>query len=143
MLLPAFMFDAVSTMGAHIRQGKLDALAVTGARRTSLLPDVPSILELGYRKLVANAWAVVLAPAGTPEAAIRKLSAELAIVLRNPELQADQHRLVLGLRRRLVLLAYGRGVSSVTDYRGKVDARALHAGNIWRSTICKMPPWRK
>lgn len=84
----SFMFDAVSAMGPHIRQGKLNALAVTGARRSPLLPDVPSILELGYPNLVANAWAVVLAPAGTPAAVIQKLSTELAAVLRNPQLQS-------------------------------------------------------
>ena len=83
----SFMFDAVSAMGPHIRQGKLNALAVTGANRSPQLKDVPSIVESGYPKLVANAWAGLLAPAGTPKAVIQKLSTELAAVLRNPELQ--------------------------------------------------------
>ncbi|WP_198972959.1 Bug family tripartite tricarboxylate transporter substrate binding protein [Xylophilus sp. ASV27] len=83
-----FMFDAISAMGPHIRQGKLTALAVTGQERSPLLPDVPSLKELGYPDLVAYAWAGVLAPARTPSAVVRKLAAEIATVMKGAELRA-------------------------------------------------------
>ena len=83
-----FMFDAISAMGAQIRQGKLAALAVTGQSRSPQLPDVPSMSELGHRDLVSYAWAGVMAPARTPAPVVQKLSAELAQVLQGPELRA-------------------------------------------------------
>ncbi len=83
----SFMFDAISAMGPHIRQGKLRALAVTGSARSPLLPEVPTIAELGYPQLVSYAWAGVLAPAQTPEPIRQKLAAEIAAVLRMPALR--------------------------------------------------------
>lgn len=82
-----FMFDAISAMGGQIRQGRLKALAVTGAARSPLLPDVPTLKELGQPALEAYAWAGVLAPAQTPAPIVQKLSAELAKVLESPELR--------------------------------------------------------
>ncbi|GAA5233004.1 Bug family tripartite tricarboxylate transporter substrate binding protein [Verticiella sediminum] len=83
-----FMFDAISAMGPLIRAGKLNALAVTSAERSPLLPEVPSIEELGHPDLVSYAWAGVLAPKGTPPAIVERLAGELATVLRDPALQA-------------------------------------------------------
>ena len=83
-----FMFDAISAMGAQIRQGKLAALAVTGQARSPQLPDVPSMSELGHPELVSYAWAGVMAPARTPAPVVQKLSAELAQVLQGAELRA-------------------------------------------------------
>jgi len=83
-----FMFDAVSAMGPQIRQGRLKALAVTGKERSPLLPQVPSMQELGHPELVAYAWAGVLAPRGTPAAIVDRLASELAAVLADPQLRA-------------------------------------------------------
>ncbi|MNK91482.1 Tripartite tricarboxylate transporter family receptor [compost metagenome] len=82
-----FMFDAISAMGPHIRQGKLTALAVTGQERSPLLPLVPSLKELGHPELTAYAWAGVMAPAQTPAAIVDRLSSELAAVLKGAELR--------------------------------------------------------
>ncbi|CAN5381823.1 tripartite tricarboxylate transporter substrate binding protein [soil metagenome] len=82
-----FMFDAVSAIGAQIRAGKLDALAVTGATPSAQLPGVPTLAELGYPQLVSYAWAGLLAPARTPEAIRERLSTEIAEVLKAPELK--------------------------------------------------------
>lgn len=81
-----FMFDAISAMGPHIKSGKLTALAATGANRSPLLPDVPSIREAGYPDMVAYAWAGVLAPAKTPQVIVDKLAATVHEVLKDPEL---------------------------------------------------------
>jgi tripartite-type tricarboxylate transporter receptor subunit TctC len=83
-----FMFDAISAMGPHIRQGRLAALAVTGHERSPLLPEVPSLKELGHPELATYAWAGVLAPARTPGAIIDKLAAEIAAVMKGDELRA-------------------------------------------------------
>ncbi|MDA7416386.1 tripartite tricarboxylate transporter substrate binding protein [Xenophilus arseniciresistens] len=82
-----FMFDAISAMGPHIRQGRLAALAVTGQDRSPLLPEVPSLTELGHPELVTYAWAGVLAPARTPPAIVRKLADEFAQVMKGDELR--------------------------------------------------------
>ena len=81
-----FMFDAVSAMGTHIKNGKLTALAVTGEGRSPLLPDVPSMKEAGYPDMVAYAWAGMLAPAKTPKAIVDRLASVAAEVLKDPEL---------------------------------------------------------
>lgn len=83
----SFMFDAVSAMGPHLKQGKLSALAVTGSTRSPQLPGVPTIEELGYPQLVSYAWAGVLAPAHTPDAILQRLASEIAAVLKAPELK--------------------------------------------------------
>ena len=82
-----FMFDAISAMGAQIRQGKLAALAVTGQARSPQLPGVPSMGELGHPELVSYAWAGVMAPARTPAPVVQRLSAELAQVLQGAQLR--------------------------------------------------------
>src|SRR5690606_25861755 len=56
--------------------GKLRALAVTTAERVPQLPDVPTLTELGYEGVVMSSWYLVLAPAGTPEPIVERLSAE-------------------------------------------------------------------
>lgn len=81
-----FMFDAVSAMGTHIKNGKLTAVAVTGENRSPLLPAVPSMREAGYPDMVAYAWAGLLAPAKTPRPILDKLANVAAEVLKDPEL---------------------------------------------------------
>ncbi|MET4578942.1 Bug family tripartite tricarboxylate transporter substrate binding protein [Ottowia thiooxydans] len=83
-----YMFDAVSAMGAHIKSGRLTALAVTGGSRSPLLPEAPSVREAGYPDMVAYAWSGLLAPAKTPKAIVDKLAATISEVLKDPELVA-------------------------------------------------------
>lgn len=83
----SFMFDAVAAVGAHFKSGRLTPLAVTGEHRSPLLPNVPTLKELGY-DIVASAWAALLAPARTPAPIVERLAAEASQVLRDPELRA-------------------------------------------------------
>ena len=72
------MFATLPSAVALIESGKVRALAVTGARRSSALPDVPTARESGLPALVVTTWNGVLAPAGTPAAIVDRLHQALA-----------------------------------------------------------------
>lgn len=69
-----------------VRGGKIKPLAVSGKQRSSAMPSVPTMAEAGYPQLDSGAWMGLLAPAGTPAAVIGRLNAEVAKVLKDPEL---------------------------------------------------------
>ncbi len=69
----------------HIQAGRLRALAVTSAKRSSALPDVPSMSEAGFRGQEADTLQGVLVPAGTSKAIVTKLHADIAKVLSQPD----------------------------------------------------------
>ena len=71
----------------HIRSGRLKVLAVTSAKRSSALPDVPTVAELGFPGYEVGAWYGVLAPARTPPAIVSQLSAELAKTVAQPDVR--------------------------------------------------------
>ena len=77
------MFASISAPLPHIRSGKLRALAFAGPRRSRLLPDVPTFLELGYPDFQSGAWFGIVAPAGTPPAVIRRLAGDMAGIVRD------------------------------------------------------------
>ena len=76
------MFSSVVAITPQIKAGKLRALAVTTAKRSALLPDVPTLAELGLTGYEAGSWYGLLVPAGTPEAIVRRLNAESVKALR-------------------------------------------------------------
>jgi tripartite-type tricarboxylate transporter receptor subunit TctC len=79
------MFDNLPSSLALIKGGKLRALAVTSAQRSSALPDVPTVAEAGVPGFEASSWFGLLAPAGTPPEVIAKLNGEVARWLATPE----------------------------------------------------------
>ncbi|SAI65844.1 putattive exported protein [Bordetella ansorpii] len=79
----SLMFDSISTSLPQVKSGKLKALAVTGQKRSPLLPDTPTVAET-VPGFVVNGWYGVLAPAGTPQDVIQKLSADIAAVAGKP-----------------------------------------------------------
>ena len=81
------LFAAMPTVPGHIRDGKLRAIAVTTPKRFRGLPEVPTIAELGYPGYDFSSWFGVLAPAGTPRAAIDRLHAEIVKALKDPSVQ--------------------------------------------------------
>jgi tripartite-type tricarboxylate transporter receptor subunit TctC len=78
-------FDTITPVLPHIKAGKLRALAVTTARRSSALPDVPSLAEAGLPGFDIGTWFGVLAPAGTPKEIVSRLSDEMMKIIRSPE----------------------------------------------------------
>jgi tripartite-type tricarboxylate transporter receptor subunit TctC len=81
------MFDTTPTALPHIRDGRVRALAVTSARRDPALPDVPTIGETlpGYEAL---GWYGILAPTGTPAAAVERMNREVNALLARPDFRA-------------------------------------------------------
>jgi tripartite-type tricarboxylate transporter receptor subunit TctC len=77
------MFSAASTV-PQIQAGKLRGLAVTGKKRSPLLPELPTIGEF-YPGYELSTWIAIFAPAGTPDAAVTRLRSELAKVLSMPD----------------------------------------------------------
>jgi tripartite-type tricarboxylate transporter receptor subunit TctC len=79
------VIGAINSLLPHIRTGRLHVLAMAGARRTSLLPGVPTIGEAALPGFALDNWGGMLAPAGTPPAIIERLNAEIVAALRAPE----------------------------------------------------------
>src|SRR5436190_210544 len=79
------MFDAVPTMTEHIRAGKVKALGTTGATRSAVMPDVPTIAEAGVPGYEATIWLGLMAPKNTPAAIVARLNAEVAKIVGNAE----------------------------------------------------------
>jgi tripartite-type tricarboxylate transporter receptor subunit TctC len=82
------LFGDGPTVIAQIRAGKIRAIAATSHNRSEIFPDVPTFLEQGFADTVADQWAGVLAPAGTPAAIVGKLNAAIGAVMREPEVRA-------------------------------------------------------
>ena len=79
------MFDSITSARPHIQSGKLLALGVTSARRSSALPNVPTIAEAGVPGYEVSPWFAVFAPAGTPADVVAKLNQSLITAMRQPE----------------------------------------------------------
>jgi tripartite-type tricarboxylate transporter receptor subunit TctC len=80
-------FAGVPNALAQVPSGRLRALAVTTAKRVPQLPDVPTMQEAGVPGYAASVWLALLAPAGTPPEIVNKLNAEIAKVMKDPELR--------------------------------------------------------
>jgi tripartite-type tricarboxylate transporter receptor subunit TctC len=78
-------FDTITPVLQHIKGGKLRALAVTTAKRSSVLPDVPTLDEAGLKGFDLGTWFGVLAPAATPKELVVRLNAEMVKIIRSPE----------------------------------------------------------
>ena len=81
----AMSFDTITPVLQHIKGGKLRPLAVTTAKRSSVLPDVPTLQEAGLKDFDIGTWFGVLAPAATPKDVVARLSAEMAKIVASPD----------------------------------------------------------
>ncbi|WP_418314717.1 Bug family tripartite tricarboxylate transporter substrate binding protein [Piscinibacter sakaiensis] len=81
------MFASVLEFSGHVKAGKLKALAISSKQRVAALPDVPTLEEAGVKGAESGSWLGLLAPAGTPQAVVDKVSTDLQQVLAMPEVQ--------------------------------------------------------
>ena len=88
-------FDAVTTMTENVKAGQVRALGTTALKRSTVLPDVPTISEAGVKGYEATIWLGIMAPAGTPAAVVAKLNAELNKVIASPAIR--ERWLALGI----------------------------------------------
>ena len=79
------MFDQVSTSGPQVKGGKVRALGVTTISRTAVLPDVPSLHELGLTNFEDVTWNGIVAPAATPKEILNRLHGAIAKIMSNEE----------------------------------------------------------
>jgi tripartite-type tricarboxylate transporter receptor subunit TctC len=79
------MFDQVSTSGPQVKGGKVRALGVTTIARTAVLPDVPSLHELGLTNFEDVTWNGIVAPAATPKEILNRLHGAIAKIMSNEE----------------------------------------------------------
>jgi tripartite-type tricarboxylate transporter receptor subunit TctC len=82
-----FLMDSIVSAQSHIREGRVRALAVTGAQRSASLPQVPTFAELGVPGMAFSNWFGFFAPAGTPGEIVDRLNRELNAIVRSPEVQ--------------------------------------------------------
>ena len=83
--LDAVMVPLVS-LAPHIKSGKLRGIAVSSAVRVPILPELPTFAESGYPQVQSDTWYAVFAPAGTPEAVVRRLHDATVQVLAQQDL---------------------------------------------------------
>ena len=81
------MFDAISTIVAQVRAGKLKALGTTGKSRSSVTPDIPTVAEAGVPDYEATIWLGLMAAAATPKPILERLSAEVKKVIHAPDVK--------------------------------------------------------
>lgn len=83
----ALGFTTAPGVAAHVRNGTLRLLATCGEKRAIAFPDTPTMIEAGLPKVVVTGWSALVAPAGTPQEIIQKVSRDSARHLMSPELR--------------------------------------------------------
>jgi len=81
------MFDAITTMAPNVRAGQVRALGTSATKRSSVLPDVPTIAEAGVPGYEATIWLGIMAPKGTPQPIVDKLNAEINKAINRPDVK--------------------------------------------------------
>jgi tripartite-type tricarboxylate transporter receptor subunit TctC len=80
------MFNAVPELFPFAKGGKLRIIAVLTEKRHPFMPDVPTMIEQGYKEFVMGNWTGIVAPAKTPKPVLNKLAAEITRIIRSPEI---------------------------------------------------------
>ena len=117
------MADTIGAQQENIKSGKLRALAVLDSRRSSLLPDVPTMQEAGIAGYEAVGWTSLVAPKGTPEAVVYKLNQQVEKVLAMPE-----------VRQKLVNLGFEPAYGSSTALARTIASEYAKWGDVVRTS---------
>jgi len=81
-------FDNVLSSVPHVKAGRLRAFAVSGAKRTPAMPDVPTVAEAALPGFDVTVWQGILVPAGTPREIVARLHSEIVSALQKPDVQS-------------------------------------------------------
>jgi len=84
--VPMYFGNMASAL-PHVKNGKLKALAVTGAKRSSAAPELPTIAESGLPGYQVYEWNAIFAPAGTPPAIVNRVQSEIAKAVKVPDVR--------------------------------------------------------
>jgi tripartite-type tricarboxylate transporter receptor subunit TctC len=106
----------------QVQAGKVKALAVTGAERSALLPDVPSMAEAGFPSVDVHLWSGIFAPAATPPTVVAKLEKALDETIRDP-----------GVSDKLKALAVDPGGATPEQFKGIIASDIVKFGDIVKS----------
>ena len=115
--------DNVLSSSSAIAEGRMRALAVTGANRNARLPEVPTVAEQGLPGFDVTVWQGALFPAGTPQPIVQRLSTEIASAMREP-----------ALRNRLSEIGVDALGSTPEAFRLFIDAELTRWGDVIRRT---------
>ena len=119
----SMMFDSIPASMPHVKAGKLRVLAVASSRRIAMLPDVPTVAESGLRGFAADNVFGIMAPKGTPPAAIAGVSRAVRSAVENPELR--QRMQEQGVELRFTPAAdFAKVIDSEFSIWGKAVERA-------------------
>ena len=83
-------FAGIATSTAPLKSGRIKALAIGGAKRSPLFPDVPTFAELGYPEVETHAWFGLFLPAGSPKEAVQRIYADVKRIIDDPEFRQKQ-----------------------------------------------------
>jgi tripartite-type tricarboxylate transporter receptor subunit TctC len=114
-----FGCQAIPPVTPHIKAGRVRALAMTSDKRSEIVPEVPTMAELGFRGHESDTITGMLAPAGTPPAIVRKLHAETVRVILSPEVKA-----------RIAEQGYNIIVSSPQEFTEKIKMEVAKWGKV-------------
>jgi tripartite-type tricarboxylate transporter receptor subunit TctC len=121
-----FMFVSMPAAIPHIKAGRIHALSITGAKRSTLMPEMPTLGEAGVRGFEINPWFGVLGPPKLPAPIVKKLNNDLVSGLRSPETRerlASQGAEPIGSSPAEFADSIGREVAQWTQIAEKIGLR--------------------
>jgi tripartite-type tricarboxylate transporter receptor subunit TctC len=118
-----YLFNNIGVSQPLVAAGRLRGLAVTGEKRSPALPDMPTLAEMGVRGLEEGyTWLGLMAPANLPQPIVAKLSAEVARIMRTPEVE-----------KRVLTDGYVVAVNTPAQFRSEIQAEVATWSRIIRS----------
>lgn len=114
------LFGSVAASMPHVKSGRLKALASTGARRSRVVPDLPTLAEQGFPGFDVGSWYALLLPAKTPMAIVNRLHAEALKAVGAPDVQQAMSR---------------QGLEAETSTPGELAARIKAESAVWAGVI--------
>jgi tripartite-type tricarboxylate transporter receptor subunit TctC len=117
------VYTAVAGAHGHVKSGKLRAIAVSSAQRSTALPDVPTFIESGVPDFVVNSWVGLFAPARTPAAIMSRLSTELNATLNDP-----------AVREKLRLMGIDATPGSAEQFGSEIKRDLVRYGQVVKAS---------